>query len=54
MNPKQKAPPPPQPLDVVGGIADRSANSAAWKYAALAAVLLGWVAVLVATLNGWL
>ena len=54
MKTEQKVPPPPQPLDVVDGIADRSANPAVWKYVALAAVLLGWVAVLAATLAGWL
>jgi uncharacterized membrane-anchored protein len=52
MSQNEKAATPAQPIDVVDGIADRSSRPAAWKYAALAAVFLAWVAVLLATLMG--
>ena len=36
-----------EPVDVVDGIPDRSANPAAWKYVVLAAVFVGIVSFLV-------
>ena len=36
----------PTPVDVVDGIPDRSRHRPRWKYVALAAVFLAWVAVL--------
>jgi hypothetical protein len=41
-------PKPPEPVDVVDGIPDRSPRPAWWKYAVLAAVLLAWVGFLIA------
>lgn len=37
---------PPDPVDVTGGIPDRSQRAAKWKYAALLIVFLAWVAFL--------
>ena len=44
--PPPQAAPPPDPVDVVDGIPDRSAPQPAWKYAMLAAIMLGWMAFL--------
>lgn len=38
---------PPEPVDVVDGIPDRSAGGAAWKYALILLVFLAWVALLI-------
>ena len=38
---------PPQPRDVVDGIPDRSSRRPAWKYIVLAAIFLGWLALLI-------
>ena len=48
-SPERPAPPEPapEPVDVVDGIPDRSPRPSAWKYLALLAVFLGWVAVLI-------
>lgn len=37
----------PDPVDVVDGIPDRSSRPRGWKYAALAAVFIGWLAFLI-------
>ena len=44
---------PPQPVDVVDGVPDRSAKPAAWQYLTLAAFFIVWVAVLLVALLGW-
>ena len=44
---KTKDDPPPEPVDVVDGIADRSPNPAAWKYVVLLVIFLAWIALLV-------
>lgn len=41
------APAPPQPVDVVDGIPDRSGRPAAWKYVFLAGAFVAWVAFLI-------
>lgn len=38
---------PPQPVNVVDGIPDRSPSPAAWKYVLLAGVFVAWVAFLI-------
>ena len=45
--PDRTAPPPPEPVDVVDGIADRSAKPARWKLLLLALIFLLWVAFLI-------
>lgn len=37
---------PPEPVDVVEGIADRTSNVGLWKYLIPALIFLGWVAFL--------
>ena len=37
---------PPEPVDVVGGVADRTSNVRLWKYLIAALIFLGWVAFL--------
>ena len=37
----------PEPVDVVDGIADRSPRPAWWKYVALLAAFLAWLAFLI-------
>lgn len=44
---KPHAPRRPEPVDVVDGIPDRSANCAAWKYLVLAIVFVAWIAFLI-------
>ncbi len=39
--------PPPDPVDVVDGIPDRSPNPAVWKYVTLAVIFAVWVAFLI-------
>jgi hypothetical protein len=41
------APAPTEPVSVVDGLADRSRNPAAWKYAAIAAIFVLWAAFLI-------
>jgi len=38
---------PPAPVDVVDGIPDRASRRPAWKYVAIVAVFLVWLAALV-------
>jgi len=38
---------PPEPVDVVDGIADRSPNPAPWKYVVLLVIFLAWIALLI-------
>lgn len=44
---KDGSPPPPEPLDVVDGIPDRSPRSRLWIYLVLALVFLAWLAFLI-------
>ena len=44
---KDKAPQPPQPVDVVDGVPDRAENPPKWKYFALLGIFAAWVAFLV-------
>jgi len=37
------APPPPEPVDVVDGIPDRSPTAPRWKLAVILLVFLAWV-----------
>ena len=37
----------PDPVDVVDGIADRSARPRIWKYVVLGAVFIGWLCFLI-------
>ena len=39
--------PPPQPVDVVDGIPDRSSSRRSWKYLLLAAIFVFWMAFLI-------
>ena len=43
----EKDQPPPEPIDVVDGLPDRSANPALWKYLTLLGIFLAWVAILI-------
>ena len=38
---------PPEPVNVVDGIPDRSERTPAWRYVVLAAVFLCWLAFLI-------
>jgi hypothetical protein len=43
-----KTPPkPPEPVDVEGGIPDRSPDRPAWKHVAIAVIFLAWMGVLI-------
>jgi hypothetical protein len=44
---KDRKTPPPDPVDVVDGIPDRSANAAPWKYIVMGVVFAAWMAVLI-------
>lgn len=44
---EKPAPQFPEPLNVFGGMPDRSEFTPTWKYVALAAVFVLWVALLV-------
>lgn len=46
-NPSRPPAEPAEPIDMVDGIPDRAARAPWWRYALLAALAVGWVAVLV-------
>ena len=43
----ETAPLPPQPVDVVDGIPDRSRSTGVWKYVIIAMIFAAWMALLV-------
>ncbi|KPK86572.1 MAG: hypothetical protein AMJ81_00970 [Phycisphaerae bacterium SM23_33] len=43
---RDQASQPPEPVDVVGGVPDHSANPALWKYLVLAGIFVLWVCLL--------
>ena len=46
-NEPRPAAPPPEPVDRIDGVPDRTARAVWWKYAIIAAIFAAWVACLI-------